>query len=166
MASTYKEAEVRREFIDPFFSALGWDVSNSGGRTPATKDVVHEFTLDSITSKRMPDYSFRIGGETKFFGEAKKPSENLKQGVAAAFQVRTYGWSANIPLSILTDFEELAVYECLNEPKALDAAVTGRRKYLRWTEYADRWDELAELLSRSAVGPEEAHEAPLIFPGL
>ncbi|MBE0517247.1 MAG: hypothetical protein IBX41_07670, partial [Methanophagales archaeon] len=26
--STYNETQVRREFIDPFFEALGWDVSN------------------------------------------------------------------------------------------------------------------------------------------
>jgi predicted type IV restriction endonuclease len=26
--STYNETQVRREFIDPFFEALGWDVGN------------------------------------------------------------------------------------------------------------------------------------------
>ena len=29
--SAYNEAQVRREFIDPFFEALGWDVSNKQG---------------------------------------------------------------------------------------------------------------------------------------
>ena len=28
----YKETEVRVEFIDPFFEALGWDVRNVQGR--------------------------------------------------------------------------------------------------------------------------------------
>jgi len=27
----YNEAQVRREFIDPFFEALGWDVANKQG---------------------------------------------------------------------------------------------------------------------------------------
>jgi len=41
----YKEAQVRTEFIDPFFVALGWDVHNVKGYAEAYKDVVHE---DSI----------------------------------------------------------------------------------------------------------------------
>jgi hypothetical protein len=28
----YKETQVRVEFIDPFFEALGWDVHNARGR--------------------------------------------------------------------------------------------------------------------------------------
>ena len=27
----YNEAQVRHEFIDPFFKALGWDVDNTSG---------------------------------------------------------------------------------------------------------------------------------------
>ncbi len=38
----YNEAQVRREFIDPFFMALGWDVENRAGHGEAYKDVVHE----------------------------------------------------------------------------------------------------------------------------
>ncbi len=40
----YKEARVRQEFIDPFFSALGWDMKNESGYAEAYKDVVHEDT--------------------------------------------------------------------------------------------------------------------------
>lgn len=41
----YKEAQVRQEFIDPFFAALGWDVRNEQGYAEAYKDIVHEDTL-------------------------------------------------------------------------------------------------------------------------
>jgi predicted type IV restriction endonuclease len=27
----YNETQLRREFIDPFFEALGWDVANKAG---------------------------------------------------------------------------------------------------------------------------------------
>jgi hypothetical protein len=91
---------------------LGWDVSNRAGKGPATKDVVHEYSLVGGINKRMPDYSFRIGGETKFFMEAKKPSVNLKEGVAAALQLRSYAWSAQLPVSLLPDFGEFAIYDC------------------------------------------------------
>jgi len=48
----YNETQVRREFIDPFFDELGWDVSNKAGYAQAYKDVIHE---DAI----------KIGGATK-----------------------------------------------------------------------------------------------------
>lgn len=41
----YNEARLRREFLDPFFSALGWDMDNRRGYAEAYKDVIHE---DSI----------------------------------------------------------------------------------------------------------------------
>ena len=147
----YKETEVRREFIDPLFTALGWDVANTAGKDPVSKDVVHEQSLQMEASKRMPDYSFRIGGRASFFVEAKKPFVNLKEGVAPALQVRSYSWSAHLPVGVLTDFEEMAIYECVNQPKQSDTAVTARLKYLRYEEYSDRWGELEELLSKDAV---------------
>jgi len=30
--SDYNETQTRREFIDPFFKALGWDIDNEQGR--------------------------------------------------------------------------------------------------------------------------------------
>lgn len=39
---SYGETELRREFIDPFFKALGWDIDNEQGNAEAYKDVVHE----------------------------------------------------------------------------------------------------------------------------
>lgn len=38
----YNETQLRREFIDPFFKALGWDVDNTAGYAEAYKDVIHE----------------------------------------------------------------------------------------------------------------------------
>ncbi|MHC1564868.1 MAG: hypothetical protein ACXQS6_00920, partial [Candidatus Syntropharchaeales archaeon] len=60
--STYNETQVRREFIDPFFEALGWDVSNKAGHAEQYKDVVHEDAIKVGRSTKAPDYSFRIGG--------------------------------------------------------------------------------------------------------
>ena len=41
-ASVYNETQLRREFIDPLFSALGWDLDNVAGHAEAYKDVIHE----------------------------------------------------------------------------------------------------------------------------
>lgn len=40
--STYKEAQVRKEFIDPLFDAFGWDVSNEDKRAEQYKEVINE----------------------------------------------------------------------------------------------------------------------------
>ncbi|MGH2567256.1 MAG: type I restriction endonuclease, partial [Bacteroidota bacterium] len=111
VSGEYNETQLRREFLDPFFIALGWDVENKQGYAEAYKDVVHEDTVKIGTATKAPDYSFRIGGIRKFFVEAKRPSVSIKEEVSPAYQVRRYAWSAKLPLSILTDFEEFAVYD-------------------------------------------------------
>jgi hypothetical protein len=108
----YNETQVRQEFIDPFFEELGWDITNKQGYAEAYKEVVHEDAIKVGGATKAPDYSFRIGGVRKFFLEAKKPSVNIKEDTHPAYQLRRYAWSAKLPLSILTDFEEFAVYDC------------------------------------------------------
>ena len=115
-SSSYKETELRQEFLNPFFEALGWDISNKQGYAEAYKEVIHEEALKVGTSTRAPDYSFRIGGTRKFFVEAKTPSVNIKDDIDPAYQLRRYAWSAKLPLSILTDFEESSVYDCRQKP--------------------------------------------------
>jgi hypothetical protein len=107
----YNETQLRREFLDPFFKALGWDVDNTSGYAEAYKDVVHEDAIRIGDRAKAPDYCFRIGGTRKSFVEAKKPSVDIKEEVPPAYQVRSCAWSAKLPLSILSDFEEFAFYE-------------------------------------------------------
>src|SRR3989337_4117791 len=147
----YNETQLRREFIDQFFQLLGWDVNNKNGYAEAYKDVIHEDSIKIGGLTKAPDYCFRIGGVRKFFVETKKPSVNLKDDIAPAFQLRRYAWSAKLPLSILTDFEEFAVYDCRVKPNKTDKASTARILYLAYTEYAQRWDEISQIFSRDAV---------------
>ena len=72
----YNETQVRREFIDPLFAALGWDVDNRAGHAEAYKDVIHEDAIKVGGATKAPDYCFRIGGVRKFFVEAKKPGRD------------------------------------------------------------------------------------------
>jgi hypothetical protein len=73
-ASGYNETQLRREFLDPFFKALGWDIDNEQGHAEAYKDVIHEDAIKVGGATKAPDYCFRIGGRRIFFLEAKKPS--------------------------------------------------------------------------------------------
>jgi len=127
----YKEARVRVEFVDPLFEALGWDVRNEQGHAEQYKDVVHEDAIKISGATRAPDYCFRVGGLRKFFLEVKKPAVSVRGDVGPAYQLRRYAWSAKLPLSILTDFEEFAVYDCRRRPKPADKASVGRITYLR-----------------------------------
>lgn len=147
----YNETQLRREFIDPFFGILGWDVDNKQGYAEAYKDVIHEDAIRIGSAVKAPDYCFRIGGTRKFFVETKKPSVNIKEDVNPAFQLRRYAWSAKLPLSILTDFEEFAVYDCRVKPVNTDKASTSRILYLTYDEYIRRWNDINSIFSREAV---------------
>lgn len=148
---SYNEAQVRREFIDPFFEAMGWDINNIQGNAEAYKDVIHEDAVKIGGISKAPDYSFRIGGQRKFFVEAKKPSVNIKDTPAPAYQVRRYAWSAKLPLSIVTDFEEFAVYDCRIKPDQNDNAGKARIKYYTWQQYTEKFDEIAGIFGKNAI---------------
>jgi hypothetical protein len=150
-AGQYNEAQLRQEFLEPFFEALGWDVRNKQGYAEAYKDVIHEDAIRVGGATKAPDYCFRIGGTRKFFVEAKKPAFKVKEDISAAYQLRRYAWSAKLPLSILSDFEEFVVYDCRVKPDRADKASTARILYLTYTDYPQRWDEIAAIFSREAI---------------
>jgi hypothetical protein len=148
----YNETLVRRDFIDPFFKALGWDVDNAQGYAEAYREVIHEDRIKVGAATKAPDYSFRLpGGKRLFFVEAKKPSVVVKTELLPAYQVRRYAWSAKLPVSILTDFEELAVYDCNKKPAPTDKAATGRIQYLTYDGYLKNFDFLWDTFSKERV---------------
>mgnify|MGYP001131488752 CR=1 FL=1 len=150
-STRYNETQLRREFLDPFFEALGWDVNNKQGYAEAYKDVIHEDAIKVGGYTKAPDYCFRIGGTRKFFVEAKKPAVNLKDDSSPAYQLRRYAWSAKLPLSILTNFEEFAVYDCRTKPAPADKASMARIMYVTCTEYLQLWDDIGSIFSHQAV---------------
>lgn len=147
------ETELRRQFLDPFFTALGWDVANEKGYDEAGKEVTHEFSVDVAGQQKKADYAFRIGRGEKFdfLVEAKKPSVKIESSQDAAFQIRRYGWSAKLPINILTDFEHFAIYDCRTKPQYSDKASIGRIKIIHYKEYVERWNEIVEIFSPEAV---------------
>ncbi len=147
----YNEAQLRKEFVDPMFKALGWDMENVSGYAEAYKEVIHEDAIKVGGATKAPDYCFRIGGTRKFFLEAKKPAVDIKTDAHPAYQLRRYAWSAKLPLSILTDFEEFAVYDCRIEPRLDDKASVARVLYLNFHEYAERWDDIAKIFARDSI---------------
>lgn len=150
-SSDYNETLTRQDFINPFFEYLGWDISNKEGLSQTYRDVIHEDKLKIGKETKAPDYSFRIGGNRVFFVEAKKPSRNLKEDADAAYQIRRYAWSGKLAVSILTDFEEFAIYDCSKKPSPNDKASMSRIEYINYEDYLNRFDFLYDTFAKENV---------------
>jgi type I restriction-modification system DNA methylase subunit len=150
--SNYNETQTRRDFIDPFFKALGWDIDNEQGSAEAYREVIHEDKVKISGATKAPDYSFRLeGGKRLFFVEAKKPSISVKEDIQPAYQIRRYGWSAKLPISIITDFEEFAIYDCTKKPDLYDKTSVARIKYFTFRDYLKEFDFIWETFSKEQV---------------
>ncbi len=147
----YNEAQLREEFINPFFKTLGWGVRNTQGNAEAYKYVIHEDAIKIGSAIKAPDYCFRIGGTRKFFIEAKKPNIDIEDNPDAAFQLRRYAWSSKLPLSILTNFKGFAVYDGHIEPNKSDKASTARISYFTYKDYLQQWNYLVSVFSKDSV---------------
>ena len=149
--SVYDEANTRTDFIDKFFELLGWDIRNEQGYSEQYREVVREDKVTIGGKVKAPDYAFRIGGVRKFFVEAKKPSVNIKDELEPAFQVRRYGYTAKLPLCILTDFEEFAVYDTRIKPSPSDKPSAARIFYCTFDEYHKNFDFIFNTFSKEAI---------------
>ncbi len=147
----YNETQLRIDFINPLFAQLGWDMDNTQGYAEQYREVVHEDRVKVAGATKAPDYSFRIGGARKFFLEAKKPFVNIKQAWEPAYQLRRYAWSAKLAVSLLTDFEELAIYDARVAPRQLEKASVARRELIPYTDYPERWNFIDGTFSKRAV---------------
>jgi type I restriction-modification system DNA methylase subunit len=148
---SYDEANTRVDFIDKFFELLDWDVRNTQGYSEDYREVVREDKVIIHGKPKAPDYSFRIGGIRKFFVEAKKPSVNIREEIDPAYQIRRYAYTAKLPLSILTDFEEFAVYDTRIKPDKADKASTARVFYCTYEEYEKNFDFICNTFSKEAI---------------
>jgi type I restriction-modification system DNA methylase subunit len=141
LSKGYPEAQVRIDFINPFFKALGWDIENKAQKPPHERDVIVELSPE-IT--RRPDYNFRINGVTKFFVEAKAPSIAL-DNVMHILQAKSYAWSTKeVYFVVLTDFEEFKLFDASLKPNAKfpDEGLIFNFKY---SEYLDNIEKLWKL---------------------
>ncbi len=137
----YPEAQVRIDFLNPFFDALGWDIENKAHKPPHERDVIVE--LSPETSLR-PDYNFRINGSTKFFIEAKAPWVPLDD-VSHIMQAKTYAWSTKeVSFVILTDFEEFKLFDASLKPN-FKYPQEGLLYNFKYTAYLANIEKLWEL---------------------
>ncbi len=151
---SYSEADVRNDFINKFFIALGWDVRHETQKNPYEQEVRVEKPVTVAKAQKRADYTFYLSPnfrDVKFFVEAKKPSHDL-QNKDYFFQTLRYGWNAKTPIAVLTDFEEFIILDCRFRPDINDI-LNHKLKIFHYTEYAneEKLKEIYYLFSREAV---------------
>ena len=126
----YNETQLRADFLDPFFEMLGWDITNKSGKSNNEREVLLEEPLkeNATSNTKKPDYTFRLFSERKFFLEAKKPNVKIESDNSPAKQTRRYGYTAKLKISILSNFEYLAIYDCSEKVESTDNAEKCRIK--------------------------------------
>lgn len=153
ISSNYNEAQLRTDFLDPLFKLLGWDITNEQGRPTNEREVLVEEGLRGEVSEntKKPDYTFRLFAERKFFVEAKKPFVKIETDAEAAKQVRRYGFTAKLKISVLTNFEYLAIYDCSQLVEETDQAQKRRLKLYHYTDFQEKSEEIKSLIGREEV---------------
>jgi type I restriction-modification system DNA methylase subunit len=152
LSKAYGEAQARIDFITPFFKVLGWDVENEAGLPHDQREVI----VERGETEGRPDYNFRLGGQTKFFVEAKAPSEPL-DSARHILQAKSYAWNTKqVFFVILTDFEEFRFYDASIQPDERKPD-EGLLLTLKYTEYLTKAEKLWEFSKdRVAAGSLDA----------
>lgn len=144
--------ETIRTWINELLSIFDWDVMD-------TSQILQEKVLSPEEKRRIeeigststrPDYTFKLGNQKLTFLDAKAVSVNIETNNASAFQIKSYGWSILAPCAFLTNFEELAIYDCTYVPNQEQQANLGRT-YLKINEYVDNFEVLENHLLKTNI---------------
>ncbi len=154
LAPSYQESQVRQDFIDKFFTVLGWDVSHQRQKNPYEQEVKIENRMRTEGTQRRADYAFFIAPnyrDVKFFVEAKKPAHDLANP-NYYYQTVRYGWNKTTPIAILTDFEEFHILDCRFKPN-IKTVLDHKIKSFHYSQYTDEeiFKKIFYLFGRDAV---------------
>lgn len=152
LSPAYQEAEVRKDFIDKFFKALGWDVDHEREHDPWQQEIKIE--KSERKSKGRADYAFSLAPHyrrVRFFVEAKRPQSDIATP-DNCFQAIRYSWPKGVPISVLMDFNTLHLIDSRYRPN-INTATSRVVRTWHYTDYAKekQFAEIYWLLSREAV---------------
>lgn len=130
----YTEEETKKDFILPLFEILGWNVTDK-----------NEVTAEEHQSSGRVDYGFYLNDRIKFYVEAKPLKADLHKEDYANQAVR-YSWNKSVTWAVLTDFENIKVFNAQN---ILDSLFNKLYLDIKYTEFIERFDQLW-LLSKES----------------
>ena len=144
--------ESTRSWINEFLRIFDWDVLNiqQVQQEKIVDDSQKEKLGEISSSHTKPDYSLMNGTTVKAYLDAKKIDVDIFKNKEAAFQVRSYGWSAGLPCSFLTNFEQLVVFDCRYAPQKGEDAGSAATQ-ISIDHYVSRFDELNSHFNRLLV---------------
>jgi adenine-specific DNA-methyltransferase len=146
----YNEEATKISFIQPLLKeVLGWEVGNQDEVSPEER-----------ISRGRVDYGLKVEGKIKVFVEAKPPKADLNKHIEQAVR---YGYNRKgVPFVLLTDFEELKLFDVTVKPDSRNPR-KGLKIDLRWNNYLKEFDKIW-LLSKESVIKGELDKLLLVKP--
>lgn len=146
--------ETIRGYLNRMLEIFGWNVLD-------TNEIIQEKKLVGEQRERLreinsthvkPDYQLMRGKNIQAFLDAKDLNVNLIEDRNVAFQIRSYGWSAQVPCSFVSNFEQFGIYDCRFEPNPNQEANYGTGTiFLSVDEYIEKYDVLYDFLHRDSM---------------
>lgn len=139
--------ETIRTWLNELLSIFGWDVQN-------TSQVLQERVLSGQQAEKLhqiksthkkPDYILMNGTNIKSFLDAKSLDVNIFTSKETAFQIRSYGWSAQSPCAFVSNFEQFVIYDTRYVPSPDQEAELGTIQFCI-DNYIENFDALFEHL--------------------
>jgi len=154
-SSSYLESQVRLDFLDEFWVALGWDVRHTQQFNPYRQEVRVEKSQDvGEQGRKRPDYTFYLEPEfrdPKFIVEAKRPGVALTDPDPLLQAIR-YGWNAGLSVVVLHNFAEFVIVDTRSrpDPRTAQSKVLLNLSILQLRDQ-EHFDKVFYLFSRPAV---------------
>lgn len=144
--------ETIRTWLNEFLGLFGWDVQN-------THEVLQERCLRGTAGERLreirshhrkPDYILVNGSNIKSFLDAKAPTVDIINDQQVAYQIRSYGWSAQVPCAFVSNFESFVIFDTRMSPTP-DMPANYGATCITIDEYLEKFDVLCEHLSHDLI---------------
>ena len=68
----YNETQLRRDFLDPLFEALGWDMTNRKNYSERYREVIHEVSVEVEGQAKAADYCLPIRRQYPLFSGSQE----------------------------------------------------------------------------------------------
>ncbi|WP_377888881.1 Eco57I restriction-modification methylase domain-containing protein [Alkalihalobacillus sp. R86527] len=146
--------ETIRGYLNKMLEFFGWNVLN-------TNEVIQEKRLSGKYKEKLseiesthskPDYQLLKGRAIQAFVDAKDLKVDITNDSSVAYQIRSYGWSAQVPCSFVSNFEQFGIFNTKFEPDPTFGANYGAGTlFLEIDEYIEKFDVLYDHLYRGNV---------------
>src|SRR3989344_4022798 len=139
------EEDIKFQFIEPLFEALGWERK--------------EISKETRILKGRADYILKLGNQEVLVIEAKKTNVALMEEEGR--QAVSYAYHRKVKFAVLTNFKEIRVYHALTNIKQIDHNLlkleSGGYFKFSFEQLLDNFDKLM-LLSRDNFESKAAYK--------